>query len=89
MSGRSEAPNRAAIAKRYKDVQFMSISPLDRLLNQRALDDEIKVQVSCKSRNGASRDTKDYDLTMNRDDINKQKCHDGTTPNKGENCQKD
>ena len=33
----------------------MSISPLDRLLNQRGLDDEIGVEISCEGRGTASK----------------------------------
>jgi hypothetical protein len=32
----------------------MSISPLDRLLNQRGLDDEVGVEISCESRSGTT-----------------------------------
>lgn len=32
---------------RRKEVQFVSISPLDRLLNQKNRDDEIRVSFSC------------------------------------------
>ena len=45
-------PKTGPIRPRFKNIQFMSISPLDRLLNQRGLDDEIGVEISCIGRNG-------------------------------------
>ena len=74
-SGKSESMIRGAMEPRKKKVQFLSISPLDRLLNQRGLADEVRVQVSCNSSGGDS--VKSYDIELGAEGINMLTCYDG------------
>ena len=64
----------------------MSISPLDRLLNQKARDDEIRVAVSCTS-GGSTSGSKDYDLNLKSESVNNIICYDGAQPAAGQTCQ--
>jgi len=64
---------------RIKLVQFLSISPLDRLLNQRDANDEVDVTVGCKGINGNFQ-TNNYSFNLPNTKINKLTCHDGTEP---------
>ena len=54
---------------------MLSISPLDRLLNQRDRDDEIMVKIGCSA--SAS---KEHKFVLNRERINKLTCKDGKEP---------
>ena len=68
----------------------MSISPLDRLLNQRDRNDNIRVKVGCEGGRGSRRSSKDeYDFDLSRERINRLTCFDGSTPKAGESCKVD
>ena len=69
---------------RRKKLQFLSISPLDRLLNQRGLKDEVRVRLRCAS---TVTPGKFYDITMDRDIINYQTCFDNQSLTDGKKCE--
>jgi hypothetical protein len=63
MNRKSEALIKGAMQPRAKKIQFLSISPLDRLLNQRGFRDEVRIQVSCNaSESGTTTGSKYYDV---------------------------
>ena len=67
-----------------------SVSPLDRLLNQKNRPDNIHVQISCRT-DGTDRAaiSKGYDLIVEADSINNHVCMDGSIPEEGKICVND
>ena len=86
---KSQAPFSGPMPTRKKDVQFLSISPLDRLLNQRGLEDDIRVEVSCTGANGQriSNANSQEAIRMDKSKINRMVCHDGSEPTDENPCQ--
>ena len=68
----------------------MSISPLDRLLNQKDRNDKIRVGMSCRrDETSASSIQKGYDLELTADNINNVVCRDGSVPEGDNICAND
>ena len=65
---------------REKDISFVSISPLDRLLNQATQRDEIIARVGCDNEEGKIQ-KRDYDFDFSTDHVNKVTCQNGKTIN--------
>lgn len=58
-----------------KDVSMLSISPLDRLLNQNDKADSVLVKVGCVGT--GSYKSKEYGFDMTKESVNKITCHNG------------
>jgi len=85
--------------KRLTTLQLVSVSPLDRLLNQQNKDDNIQISISCYPRkieqgehpheNWSTRSIgkiKDYTMTLNHKQINTETCYNGAVPNQDQEC---
>jgi len=92
-------PGGQAKIKRETAVQLLSVSPLDRLLNQINTDDEIDVEISCYPRlknkhpgegwpvSGTS--VRSYPLTFQWNQINTETCWNKSVPNAAQTCPRD
>jgi len=72
---------------RRKEISLVSISPLDRILNQATQRDQIIIRVGCDDDfNKFQR--RDYDFDFNTNSINKVTCQNGKMlDNPGQACQ--
>jgi hypothetical protein len=80
--------------KRDTKVQILSVSPLDRLLNQQNDEDQIQVAVSCYPRKDGEHPgegwpigpVKSYSMNFNHEQINTETCFNGKSPTPSQNC---
>ena len=68
------------LEQRTKVVSLVSVSPLDRLLNQRDATDRIRVAVSCRNKRGGivKMDSDDFEIKSSQ--INQEICKYGEQP---------
>lgn len=71
---------------RRKKISLVSISPLDRVLNQATEQDEITVRVGCGDEDLKFIRHDDYDYTFKVDDVNHIVCQDGSRATSPDAC---
>lgn len=80
--------------KRKTRIGLMSVSPLDRLLNQSNLDDNIRVAISCYPRKEGMHPGETwtganalaYDMNFKFNQVNTETCWNNLRPNQSQDC---